>query len=153
MTFPTDTLARESILSNVETVLSAIATPSYGTTVRRVSRWSGDDLKVTMPPEIIVVPGAESHVDTRLMIIEHTMPLALHLVVRGSNWATLLSKLIADVRVALLTDHTRGGKALTTRVLNDQIFDVGTTTDPVASAIVEVEIVYRTLTLDPTTVY
>jgi hypothetical protein len=64
-----------------------------------------------------------------------------------------MHKLLADARVALTADVTRGGKAVTTQILSDQIYDVSKTADPICSAIVEVRVLYRTLYEDPTTAF
>ena len=154
MAYPGGTLVRESILSNIDTVLAAIATTpaTYKTTPLTVRRWTGNVFEVPTYPCIIVVPTGETHDDSRIGIVQHTMDLLIVCGVYDSNWKTALQDLVIDVRVALTTDWTRGGKALTTQILGDQLFEAEPS-NPLAEAQITVRILYRTLYSDPTTAY
>ena len=150
---PALTTVRESIISHIVTTLAAIDTPTYSMKVNLARRWNGDDFDLNEFPAAIVLPSGESHDDSRLQLISSTMDIALHLVLRSSDWLTQMHKLLADARVALTSDVTRGGKAVTTQILSDQIYDVSRTADPVCSALVEIRVLYRTLYEDPTTAF
>ena len=154
MAYPAGTTIRESILSNIDTTLAAIATTpaTYKTVPGTVRRWNGNSFEVPTYPCIIVVPNGETHDDGRIGIVQHTMNLLIVCGVYDSNWKTALQDLVTDVRVALTTDWTRGGKALTTQILNDQVFEAEPT-NPLAEAQVNVRVLYRTLYSDPTTAY
>lgn len=150
---PANTTVRESIISNVVTTLAAINVPTYSMKVNLARRWNGNDFDINEFPAAVVVPSGESHEDGRLHLITSTMDIALHLVMRSADWSTEMHKLLADARVALTADVTRGGKAMTTQILSDQIYDVSKTADPICSALVEVRVLYRTLYEDPTTAF
>lgn len=154
MTYPADTTVRERILANVEESLAAIAPPDFKLTLgaSRVRRWAGNTLLVDTDMAAIVVPLEESHDDSRHGLVQHTMDLLIVLGVRTLHWATRLPDLIADVRMALTKDAaawTRGGLALTTRILSDRTFD-STKAEPVAEAHISVRVLYRTAYADPT---
>ena len=150
---PALTTVRESIISNIVTTLAAVNTPTYSMKINAARRWNGDDFDLNEFPAAIVLPSGESHEDGRLCLITSTMDIALHLVLRSADWSTEMHKLLADARVALTSDVTRGGKAVTTQILSDQIYDVSRTADPVCSALVEIRVLYRTLYEDPTTAF
>jgi hypothetical protein len=154
MAYPTDTTVRETILANIDTTLAAIATTplTYKTVPNTVRRWTGNVFEVPSYPCIIVVPTGETHDDSRIAIVQHTMDLLIVCGVYDSNWKTTLQDLVTDVRVALTTDWTRGGKAITTQIISDQIFEAEPT-NPLAEAQVTVRVFYRTLYNDPTTAY
>jgi hypothetical protein len=79
MAYPASTTVRESILSNIDTVLAAIATTpaTYKTVPNTVRRWGGNAFEVPTYPCLIVVPQGETHDDSRLGIVEHTMDLLI----------------------------------------------------------------------------
>ncbi len=153
MPYPGSTTVRELILANIDTVLAGISAgypATYKTAPNTVRRWTGNVFEVPTYPCIIVVPQGETHNDDRLGIVEHTMDLLIVCGVYDSAWKTSLQDLITDVRVALTTDWTRGGNALTTQILSDQVFEADPT-NPLAEAQVSVRVLYRTLYGDPTT--
>ena len=154
MAYPAGTLVRESILANIDTVLAAIKTTplNYKTAPNTVRRWTGNIFEVPSYPCIIVVPQGETHDDSRIGIVQHTMDLLVVCGVYDTNWETSLQDLLIDVRVALTTDWTRGGYALTTQIVGDQVFEAEPT-NPLAEAQVTVRVLYRTLYSDPTTAY
>ena len=115
-------------------------------------RWTGNIFEVPSYPCIIVVPQGETHDDSRIGIVQHTMDLLVVCGVYDTNWETSLQDLLTDVRVALTTDWTRGGYALTTQIVGDQVFEAEPT-NPLAEAQVTVRVLYRTLYSDPTTAY
>ena len=152
MPYPGSTTVRELILANIDTVLAGISAgypATYKTSPNTVRRWSGNVFEVPTYPCIIVVPQGETHNDGRCHLVEHTMDLLIVCGVYDSAWKTSLQDLISDVRKALTTDWTRGGNALTTQILSDQIFEADPT-NPLAEAQVSVRVLYRTLYTDPT---
>jgi len=152
MPYPGSTTVRELILANIDTVLAGISAgypATYKTAPNTVRRWTGNVFEVPTYPCIIVVPQGETHNDGRCHLVEHTMDLLIVCGVYDSAWKTSLQDLISDVRKALTTDWTRGGNALTTQILSDQIFEADPT-NPLAEAQVSVRVLYRTLYTDPT---
>jgi hypothetical protein len=139
---------REKILDNLASTLTAIAPPSYASTVATVKRFEGP-FEITSYPGICIVPGQETTDDTRISILSHELPVTLVLAVYDSQWREILNKLLADVRVAVLADWTRGGNALTTRVTNQEVVD-SSPSQPIALAQMDLVVLYRTLYADPT---
>lgn len=155
MTYPADTTVRESILANVEACLAAIAPPDFKLTLGAdyVRRWNGNTFNTNADMAAVVVPLGEEHDDSRIGIVQHTMNLLIVLGVRMADWSTRLQDFISDVRLALTKDSaawTRGGYAMTTRILSDRVYD-STGSDPVAEAHLNVQVLYRTQYADPTT--
>jgi hypothetical protein len=148
---PTRTSIRELILQDVETVLEAIAPPSYATTINAVRRWNANlSLDMEVFPAVAIVPGEEHHDDGRSQVIEHTMQVHLVFGTRGSDWPTAMNKLLADLRVALTNDPSRGGNAITTRITDDRIYDADGQQE-VGGGEMLLTILYRTRYDDPTT--
>lgn len=141
---------RERILRNIEAALATIAPPTYANTVRAVHRYDANGLKIQSWPAAIVHPVGDRNDDRRLALIEHEMDVDVGLVVNDQAWRSVLETLIADARVALTTDHTLGGLALTTQVRAHTVFDSGGSS-PAGVAQLSVTVLYRTLYLEPTT--
>jgi len=151
MTWPgAGVTVREQILDNIDTVLAGIVTPTYATTVRQVRRWNENVLQnLTTFPLVVVVPFAESINQAEVSpLMVHDLEIGLVLAVRGSDWQDQLDKLAADVRVALMTDWTRGGKAENT-ILQSCTFYEPNKDSPVAQAQVDLRVRFRTLFSDP----
>lgn len=156
MAYPTGTPASELIMQNVATTLAAIATPGYYNDVEAVVRLSQlsdvEQLKAQMPA-ILVTPPTLTLSDSRAAIVTATASF----VVRGyliahTGQLAALEKLGADIRVALLTDWTRGGYALTTRVTSQELLvSAGEMSEPVSAVDLTVEIEFRHLYQDPNT--
>lgn len=154
MSYPASTPVSELILQNIVTAVAGInGSPNYKMTVRTARRWNGDDFDINEFPAVVVVPTQESHEDGRLSLVTSTMEIALHIVLRSSDWHQQMNDLLADTRMALTSDVTRGGYAVTTQILTSQVFDVSRTAEPVASGVVELRVLYRTLYNDPTTAF
>jgi hypothetical protein len=152
MAYPAGATVRSLILANIQTTLAGILPPNYKSTVRTVREWNGSVFEVNAYPCIIVVPQGETHDDSRIAIVEHTMELLIVCGVYDSAWKTSIQDLLADVRVALTTDWTRGGNAVTTRIIDDEVFEADPS-NPISEAQMSVTVLYRTLYNDPTTKY
>jgi len=138
----------ERIVLNVVSTLQAVAPPTYATSVREVRRFDGNAFHTHKLPAIAVVEGVEEHDNQRLAIIEHVLPLNLVLAVHGQDWQVQLKKLAADIRVAILADHTRGGLSMDTRVSSTEVFD-SEPSSPLGVAQIDVRIRYRTAYHNP----
>lgn len=139
----------ERILVNIEETLHGIVgPPAFHHRVVAVSRFMGNTLLFPNYPAIAIVPGVCKNNDQRLGLIEHTLPITLQLMVKTQRWKQAIGTLIADVRVAMLTDHTRGGLAVTTRGALDDVID-SEPSSPLGAAQMEFEIVFRTQYHDP----
>lgn len=148
---PSATPVRERILQNVETVLLSIGPPSYGTDTPHVRRWNGNaDENIPTTPAVLIVPLPETSDDEVSCMVRHTMELGLIAVLRTDTWPAEINKFLADMRVALLADPSRGGIAVTTRITDENVAD----NDPaenLGSAQMIVQVHYRTLYDDPNT--
>ncbi len=148
---PSRTPIRELILANVETTLDTIEPPSYASSKIWLRRWNANVvLSIPEYPCALIVPLAERSRDDRSALIEHDMELGIVLGVRSDTWMQDINALFADVRVALLTDPSRGTIAVTTRITEEEVFD-GDPQQNLGSGQMIVEIKYRTLYEDPTT--
>lgn len=154
---PNSTTARESILDDIESVLGAITSAgspqAYANTVRRVLRFNTNALEVSEFPTILVVPTGTRHSyggSNPLGIVRHDMNVTIVLCVRDDSWRESIHTLMADVRVALAGDHTRGGKALDTVLESDLVYESGATS-PIAGAEINYRIAFRTFHDDPVT--
>lgn len=145
-------LVRDLIIENLRAAIQAIAPPTYGSdlTGRVVKVWDGDPFTLPSYPAVMLTPIGESLNDQRLRLLSHEMQVVAICCVSGTNWASLIERLLADVRVAVLADHTRGGYALTTRVEEVTYWD-STESAPKAAAQLMIRVLYRTLYDDPTT--
>ena len=140
---------RKRILDNVQEALESIAgPPTYAHRVAMVRQFLGNAMEFPNYPAIAIVPRATRSDDSRLALIEHVVPMTLLLMVRSSTWRDDIQSFLADCRVALLADHTRGGVALTTRATVEEIQD-SELSSPLGGAEMEIEVLYRTLYHDP----
>jgi len=139
---------RELILENIESTLTAMGPPNFKNRFTKVVRYFGNTIEFPSYPAVSIVPGATTTTDQRLALLEHRMPVSLILMVRSQDWRHDLETLIADVRVAILADWTRGGVALTTRGTTEEIID-SEPSSPLGAAHIELEVLYRTLYEDP----
>lgn len=141
----------ERIVQHVQATLEAIAPPTYATTLTgRVRRWDGNPFEVTNGPAVAIVEGPERQDDQVGKIIRHELPIQLEIGVFGQDWSLQLHKLLADLRVALTADWTRGGLALDTKIESAEVLD-SFPSGPMAVAHMDLLIRYRTLYHDPTT--
>lgn len=149
---PSRTPVRQLVLEDIEAALQAIAPPDYASTMApgQVRRYGATRTNVSDYPGCVVVPLEETTDDSRTLLQEHLMVVALQFIVRSSTWKTALLALLADARVALLADHTRGGNAAWTRIIAEEVFDAEPST-PIATAQMIVHVLYRTRYDDPTT--
>lgn len=149
---PSRTPIRQLVLEDIEATLQAIAPPTFASTMAdgQVRRYGVGRVTVSDYPGCVVVPLEETTDDRRTLLQEHLMTVALQFVVRSASWRDALLALLADARVALLTDHTRGGNAAWTRITAEEVFDADAST-PIASAQMTVQVLYRTAYDDPTT--
>ena len=147
---PSAPTIRERILQNLEATLRAInGAPTYRHHVRKVYRFFGNAFQIGGGlPAIVIVPDVQRNTDQRSFLIEHTLPIRLLLVVESQSWRTELEALLADCRVSLLADWTRGGIALTTRILGEEVFD-SEPSAPAGGAQMDLEVLFRTLYQDP----
>lgn len=140
---------REQILANVETTLLTIkGPPSYHHYVREVRRFAGNLMEFPNYPAIAIIPGTTKNDDSRLGMVEHVLPITLAVMVKSQRWRQDVETLLADCRVALTADWTRGGVALTTRGALEDILD-SEPSSPLGAAQMELEVLYRTLYHDP----
>lgn len=147
---PSGEPVKELILQNLETTLDAIAAGAdYYTEVRSVDRARSLVQAVDDTPAVLILPDGTTY-DTepaRLVgVVSGTFRVGLLLVARDATTPQLtIERFIRDVHKALLVDITRGGNALNTRLVTDDVYIPVEETDPIVLGDLLVEIDYRTL--------
>ena len=155
---PSGLPVKEDIIANLKTALETIsAGGTYYTSVERVTRYAGGPMDVTVFPSIVMTPlgtayGPPATQGTLTSAASFRVSLDLFLRTRGSSSSlgtdpdvpVSLEKFIRDVRQAVIVDRTRGGKAINTFAVSDEIFYPTQDDDPYATARVTIEVNYRT---------
>ena len=153
MAWPSGDTIRKLVVDDVKTTLEAITgSPTYKTTVELVEIAGKNALTLNVFPAAIISPPAIQTRGDRLDIIQATLDLTVTLAVRSyeDTIPDALYEFVEDVRVALLSDVTRGGVAMDTQVTADAPFALGPS-DPIFGADLSVEVLYRQLRTDPAT--
>lgn len=145
---PAQDTIRQKIIADVKARIEAIKPPSFYSHMRIVELFNGNTLQFPNYPAVAIVTGQTRSDDQRLALIEHVLPITLMLMVKSTSWRRDCEKLLADCRVALLSDVTRGGVALTTAMTVEEVFDSEPSTS-LGAAQLELEVRYRTLHDDP----
>jgi hypothetical protein len=134
---------RESIASNIVTVLRAATTP---TNIRYVTREPFDFNKLSNAqfPAILVRTGTEQRQDSTIMGSgskrEGTIDYQLVCYLKAQAIDTARNNMIETVEEALDLDRTRGGYAVDTQVTSVEIDDGSI--DPIGGVIITVEVMY-----------
>lgn len=146
-----DTHIRESILSNIETTLAAITTPSYNNNVT-AERWKSQGNPLSTVPYIVIYtgpedksPGPDPQTFCRLTVI-------LDVWMQHDDDATVypdtaLNSLLLDIEKAIMADITRGGYAENTQLTNIVPFE--TEGGSYFGVIATLEITYKHKNTDP----
>lgn len=150
---PSGDPVKEAILQDVETTLAAIvAGADYYTDVLLVTRIGTVPIELKEYPAIVITPlGTEYDQPgaATTLAIHGNYRLRLTLVVRTRTDAVqALENFIRDVHKALLVDITRGGRALNTRMMSDEVYYPTQIEEPVAIADCTVLVAYRTTRTD-----
>ena len=134
---------RESIASNIVTVLQAATTP---TDIKYVTREPFDFTKLSNAqfPAILVRTGTEEREDSSIMGSgsRRTGVIDYQLVcyVKAKAIDTARNNMLETVEEALEADRTRGGYAVDTQVTSIEIDDGSI--DPIGGVIITVEVMY-----------
>lgn len=134
---------RESIASNIVTVLQAATTP---TDIKYVTREPFDFTKLSNAqfPAILVRTGTEEREDSSIMGSgsRRTGVIDYQLVcyVKAQAIDTARNNMLETVEEALEADRTRGGYAVDTQVTSIEIDDGSI--DPIGGVIITVEVMY-----------
>jgi hypothetical protein len=146
---PSGLPVKEAILDDIASTLSAIvAGDDYYTTVERVQRIDATPMELSMFPAVVIIPQTtdydrEATQGTLTIAAEFRIQLALMLRTR-TDAVSKLERFIRDVHKALLLDRYRGGLALNTRVVEDEVFYPTEDDEAFSFANVIVEVDYRT---------
>lgn len=148
---------REKILQNIKTTLEGIKIANgynFDFLESSVQRWSMHGNRMADLPMIIISPGNEEEKSVPLPHEECALSVYLDVFyvndeVDVTPTDTYLSRLQGDIKKAILADHTRGGHAIDTNVLGTTPFET-TEGQHYAGIIIELEIKYQHLRLDPT---
>lgn len=154
MAWPSGTPVAQQVFEHIVTTLQAIqGAPNFKTTVKSVRVAGKDVTELDHFPAILVQPWRASYRDDTAPTIRGEMLLTIQPIVASdveSEIPDKLTDLIEDIRVALLTDHTRGGIAHTTQVQSSEPYAI-VEGWPVFAADLFVVVLYRHLYLDPAT--
>lgn len=156
MAYPAGTPVKERVVTHIVSTLEAIdGSPSYHHEILAVKRQSPDNPVLVFTaqefPAIIV-----SHADiVRSDDVNAMIQCELGVTLRASlldreNHATELEWLVADLHKALLTDVTRGGIAVDTKITGETVYDQEEQTG-IASVDLAVRVRFRHLYDDPNT--
>lgn len=154
---PSEPTVAELIVADLKTTLESIEPPDYGSTLSggdRVRVWDGDANAFTGAYSAMLVPQGERTIFELEPIRTSEALFSLVLAARGENALARIGRLRADVIVALVADgrDTRGGVALTTRIIASTTFDAprGSGT---REAQIDFAVEFSTLYDDPTKPY
>jgi hypothetical protein len=146
---------RELILQHCETSLAAVnGVGSYQLDLETVSRGQGAPSNLDVLPAARIAEGTESVTNGPDPLITRTLPITVTGWVRVSDdslvsLATLRNRMQQDIETALLTDWTRGGLAVNTRLTGSRTPD-DDEPDVLGSVEVSFELLYRTRHNNPT---
>jgi hypothetical protein len=150
---PSGLPVKEAILRDLESALAAItAGADYYTSVARVTRV--DTVPIDLPefPAIVITPlGTEYDPPgqaTTLAIHGHYRIRATLIVRTRTDAVADLENFIRDVHKAILVDTTRGGRAIDTRLVSDEVYYPTDIEEPVALAELTIMVLYRTVRTD-----
>ena len=153
MAWPAGIPVDQRIVSNLVTTLQGIVAGGvFKTTVRMVKVAGKDVPKLDSFPAILIQQPRVTYDDRTAGILRGDMFVMMQAVVRSDGDAipSLLSDLIADVRVALLADYTRGGDAQDTSMQSSEPYAL-VDGYPLFGADIQVSILFRHLYADPAT--
>ena len=146
---PSGTPVKEAILDNMQTTLGNISAGSaYYHSVASISRINTVPIEIRDYPAIVITPlGTEYDQggDATTLALHGDYRIRVTLVIRTRTDASQsLEEFIRDVHKALLVDITRGGLAINTRMLSDDVYYPTQIDEPVAVADCVVLVSYRT---------
>lgn len=150
---PSGSPVKELILQNMETTLAAINGGSdYYTTVAVVDRINVIPIEIREYPAIIITPIGTDYDqpgEATTLALAGNYRVRLTLVVRTRTDPSMtIENFVRDVHTALIVDITRGGYAINTRMLSDDVFYPTQIEEPVAIADCVIDVRYRTLRTD-----
>jgi len=139
---------RERILENIEEALGLIKTENgYENDILSVQRWKQSGNSTVKVPCIIINAGGETRKQFPNPLITCVLSIYLDLWIRHDENAsestdTYLNSIMLDIENALMVDHTRGGYAQNTEIINIDPFR-GVEGNPHSGVSIEVSILYR----------
>lgn len=150
---PSGTPVKEAILQDLETTLAAIsAGADYYTSVATVTRVNTVAIDLPEFPAIVLTPlGTEYDPPgqaTTLAIAGHYRIRATLVVRTRTDAVEDLENFIRDCHKAMLVDTTRGGLAIDTRLVSDEVYYPTDIEEPVALAELTIMVIYRTQRTD-----
>lgn len=150
---PSGSPVKEQVLDNLQTTLAAIAAgDDYYNTVALVNRINTAPVEVAQYPAIIITPIGTDYDqpgEATTLAIRANFRIQLTLILRTrDNPSEELENFIRDVHKALLVDITRGGLAINTRMISDEVYYPTQIEEPVAVADCGIVVDFRTLRTD-----
>lgn len=155
MAYPAGSPVKERVLEHVKTTLAAIASPAYFTDVVAVKRQTSENPYVALDqaefPAVLISVPTTSYDDGVNGILSASTNVSLRLVVQAREGVSSnIEQFISDVKAALLADWTRGGLALDTKIVGDEVL-VPEEVTGYAVADVSLTLRWRHLYSDPNT--
>ena len=146
---PSGTPVKEAILDHLQSTLTAIAAgAAYYNSVALVTRINTVPIELHDYPAIVLTPLGTSYDqggDATTLALHGDYRIRLTLIVRTRDEASqALENFIRDVHKSILVDITRGGLAINTRMLSDDVYYPTQIEEPVAIADCIVLVSYRT---------
>lgn len=156
---PSSQPVKEQILDDVITTLQGInggATYFFDIVDANIKRLDVAPPMVSTYPSIFVGPAGTEYDNPRSEVVR-TVAGSLRLQIScylrtATDVAGEVERLIHDVHTALYVDITRSGLAINTRLVRDEVFYPTEATEPICGADIFVDIDYRALRTDLTTV-
>jgi len=142
---------REKIIKNIVTTLQAVVPPAYTTTIRKVERIKTVGLNIQEFPTILIIPADETKTQEPLDKYTTKFGIILECWIRNQGDISVeVNTLLADVEKALMTDYTRGGVAVDTKLVSNSAF-YNEVNKPYGGIEIRIEIHYRHKYNDPYT--
>ena len=144
---------RQKILDNMKTTLEGITVAAGYANDVNVQEWQqkGNDLEpAATTPVIVINMGPEEKEHKPSFIINCILDVVLDVwVISPANTETKLNSLLGDIEKILAIDHTRGGYAENTHLINAVTFET-VRGQPYAGITITVKIKYKHSSTDPT---
>lgn len=153
---PSSESLKEQILANIVTTLEGVTGGSdYFHTIYQVKRLDTPSTSFASFPAVLVVPLSTQYDNPRSAVVganHGSFQIQLSCFIRtATDISKQIERLIHDVHTALWVDISRGGIALNTRIVSDDVFYPSPETEPLGGVDISIEVDYRTPRTDLTT--
>lgn len=152
---PTGASVGESVVADVLTSLREInGTPTYTFDVSQSVHQNANVLQLSSLPAVVVFDGGapEGPGPNALVSVEHTLDIVCVVPASALGWQSDARRLMTDVAAKLREDWTRGGIALDTKIVSQELHDSDeqAAATPFGVGTLRAVVRYRHLYTDPT---